>query len=1034
MYKAGDAKMALAAEQRPTQWHAHWIWTGKTRQERNVFVRFRREFTWPAGGADHEPQGHPASMLTGQSHHADRGPQGAPENGSNGGSAARRALLHITADSRYILYLNGEYLGQGPVRGWPQHYPYDTYDITPYLREGQNTLAVLVQHFGEGNFQYNLGPAGLLVQLEDERGRALLVTDESWRWSREPAIQQTVPRISVQLFFEEQVDARLADGWTAVDYDDSGWHAAQIVGPATMAPRTRLEPRDIPFLTLEPVSPARLVAVEEVTPAPRVWTIWMKPYLAPDDFTSNRPFYHAYLYTQVYSPQAVTGRIIWPHLNPLPCKVNGVETAPAEPMRPDQQPNATRIELKAGWNTLLIRARGSSHLPEVTMVFDLPGDVRFATLGERGGSPWALIGPFGISESELHRAKTDIDRHVVLCLPQHPEATLEAGEALWNCGGLDAGLDGEGDCTLVEQPYFQPILPEHLPPVNVYALSYADRVEASYTPAQAAASGLVEGPEALLSQSNEWTIVYPSKSGQDVRLLLDFGREVLGYHRFEVDAPEGTILDWHNFEFIQPDGRRNLAEGMNNAFRYICRAGRQRYQSYVRRGFQYSWLTLRNMTGPVRIRFVDVLFNSYPQARQGSFECSDQLLNRIWEVGAHTLRCSSEDTYTDCPTYEQTHWVGDARNEALIDWIVNGDGRLWHHCLLQAARSLERSPLVESHVPSSWQNVLPAWSFLWMRSVREYALFTGDVDRARHLLQWVHRNVQGIADHLDADGLFSIHAWNMFDWAAMDTPSVGVVTHQNCLAVMALNEAAELATWLGEHRLASEWRAMAAKLADAINKHLWNEERQAYTDCLRDGAHSQVYSQQTQTAAYMSGVASGERARRCWQLLCDPPEGFVKAGSPFFAFFLLEAYMQQGADQEFLDRIRRDWGFMIEQGATTFWEMWSWKLPGGRLTRSHCHGWSGAPTFFLSTYVLGVVPVALGFQKARVAPHPGDLAWCRGRVPTPAGPIEVQWENLPGEPFCLRVTAPEGIEVEVVPPRSGAEVWVNGEKVGKILR
>jgi len=655
------------------------------------------------------------------------------------------------------------------------------------------------------------------------------------------------------------------------------------------------------------------------------------------------------------------------------------------------------------------------------MVFDLPANVRFASLGERGGSPWALIGPFGLSEREVERAKTSIDRHIVLCLPQHPEATVAAGEALWQVGGL-------GD-SLSELPWYQPIRPEHLPSTNVYASSYADRVERSYSPAQAVANGLMEAPEALLSQSNEWTIIYPSPDGRDVRVLLDFGREVLGYHRFEVEAPEGTILDWHNFEFIQPDGRYNLAEGMNNSFRYICRAGRQRYQSFVRRGFQYSWLTLRRMTGPVKIRFVDVLFNSYPQARQGSFECSDALLNRIWEVGAHTVRCSSEDTYTDCPTYEQTHWVGDARNEALIDWIANGDGRLWHHCLLQAGRSLDRSPLVESHVPSSWQNILPAWSFLWMRSVREYALFTGDVERSRHLLEWVKKNVQGIADHLDANGLFNIHAWNMFDWAAMDTPSIGVVTHQNCLAVLALNEAAELASWLGEEQLAAEWRAMAERLSDAINRHLWNEERQAYTDCLRDGVHSKVYSQQTQTAAYMSGVARGERAKRCWELLCNPPDDFVKAGSPFFAFFLLEAYMQQGAEQEFLDLIRKDWGFMIEQGATTFWEMWSMKLPGGRLTRSHCHGWSGAPTFFLSTYVLGVVPAALGSKKVRIAPHPGDLTWCRGRVPTPAGLVDVQWENRPGAPFSLRVSAPEEIDVEVVPPRPDAEVWVNGSKI-----
>ena len=164
---------------------------------------------------------------------------------------------------------------------------------------------------------------------------------------------------------------------------------------------------------------------------------------------------------------------------------------------------------------------------------------------------------------------------------------------------------------------------------------------------------------------------------------------------------------------------------MNNSFRYICRDGRQSYQTYVRRGFQYTYLILRNMTGPVRLRRVEVLFNTYPQTRQGSFACSDARLDQIWQVGAHTLRCCAEDTYVDCPTYEQTHWVGDARNEALIDWAINGDPRLWYRCLEQTGQSLDRSPLTEGHVPSAWQNILPAWSFLWMRSCREYYLFTG---------------------------------------------------------------------------------------------------------------------------------------------------------------------------------------------------------------------------------------------------------------------------------------------------------------------
>jgi len=55
------------------------------------------------------------------------------------------------------------------------------------------------------------------------------------------------------------------------------------------------------------------------------------------------------------------------------------------------------------------------------------------------------------------------------------------------------------------------------------------------------------------------TINPTEEPGRAVRLLFDFGQMVVGFHAFTIEAPEGTILDLHNFEFIQPDGRQNLA-------------------------------------------------------------------------------------------------------------------------------------------------------------------------------------------------------------------------------------------------------------------------------------------------------------------------------------------------------------------------------------------------------------------------------------------------------------------------------------------
>jgi hypothetical protein len=189
-----------------------------------------------------------------------------------------------------------------------------------------------------------------------------------------------------------------------------------------------------------------------------------------------------------------------------------------------------------------------------------------------------------------------------------------------------------------------------------------------------------------------------------------------------------------------------------------------------------------------------------------------------------------------------------------------------------------------------------------------------------------------------------------------------------------------------------------------------------------------VFSQQTQTAAYISGVAQDDRATRCRAIIEKAPKGFVKAGSPFFMFFLLEALVEENRFKEMIDTIRSYWGVQIEQGATTFWETYHPDSP--RVTRSHCHGWSAAPTFFLSQYVLGVQPLEPGYQHVLLAPRPGNLKWAQGRVPTPYGVIESSWCSGKNE-FELIAKLPVRKAVTIDLPFDG-KVTFDGAKMRKM--
>jgi glycogen debranching enzyme len=98
----------------------------------------------------------------------------------------------------------------------------------------------------------------------------------------------------------------------------------------------------------------------------------------------------------------------------------------------------------------------------------------------------------------------------------------------------------------------------------------------------------------------------------------------------------------------------------------------------------------------------------------------------------------------------------------------------------------------------------------------------------------------------------------MLDWAPMDTPDSGVVTHQNALLVKALKDVAYISEVLGKKEDMDYLLRFADNLKDAINRHLWDEEHKAYIDSIHsDRQRSKVISQQTNTIVYLCDCAEG---------------------------------------------------------------------------------------------------------------------------------------------------------------------------------
>ena len=137
------------------------------------------------------------------------------------------AEVHVTADSRYKLFVNGEYVGRGPARYDQRWQSYDTHNILPFLQEGENVISAIVHQYGVETHSYVLGRGGFLVQgevVQKDGSRIPLDTDNSWRVLPAPTWDRNVPRASFAIMWMEIYDARKEPvGWMKPGFDDAGF-------------------------------------------------------------------------------------------------------------------------------------------------------------------------------------------------------------------------------------------------------------------------------------------------------------------------------------------------------------------------------------------------------------------------------------------------------------------------------------------------------------------------------------------------------------------------------------------------------------------------------------------------------------------------------------------------------------------------------------------------------------------------------------------------------------------------------------------
>ncbi len=543
--------------------------------------------------------------------------------------------------------------------------------------------------------------------------------------------------------------------------------------------------------------------------------------------------------------------------------------------------------------------------------------------------------------------------------------------------------------------------------------------------------------------------------GHAVSIVYDFGEVFAGHIGFELDGPAGATVDFYPGEQLLPDGRVRIFDGIAGydvqiAHRYILKEGAQTWERFEWNGLRYLQVTYRNCTRGLQVKAVTVNLTGYPVQPRGEFECSDPLLNRIWQAGALTLARCMHDAYIDCPSREQRQWM-DAYVDARINYAAFGDTALAARLIRQIAESQRPEGLTMMAAPGDFALAgftnIPDFCLYWILMIGDYLEHADDPGIVDEIYPAVARALQWFERHLDDDDLLgNVPMWVFVDWA--ETDKQGQVTALNALYAAALGVAADLARLVEHPRAAARYEELRLRVGAAINRHLWDERRGVYVDARHDGVPSRRLSQQSNAAVIAFGVAPAERRARVWATILDPArlvlthalgaDGKVTPfdeatqvvlAQPFYCHFLHRALRMAGRGETVVEHIRARWSDQLAGGATTLRE--SWQLDP---ITSLCHAWSGTPTFDLTADVLGVSSTGPGCRRLRVAPVLAGLRWARGVFPTPQGDVRISW-TLEGRRFELEIELAPGCEADLVCPTGHA--WTRqgaGDAVASTLR
>jgi alpha-L-rhamnosidase len=522
--------------------------------------------------------------------------------------------------------------------------------------------------------------------------------------------------------------------------------------------------------------------------------------------------------------------------------------------------------------------------------------------------------------------------------------------------------------------------------------------------------------------------------------VYDLGQNMVGWARLKVSGPAGARVKLRFAEVLKPDGTLDVANlrGARATDRYTLKGqGTEVWEPrFTSHGFRYVGVT--GFPGKPNLHSIAGRIVNDDLPTNGTFECSNPLLNRIYRAVVWGVRGNYHSIPTDCPQRDERQgWLGDRSEESRGETYLFDNSALYAKWLQDIADAQRPNGSVPDIAPTYWpiysdDVVWPSTSIIIPEMLREQ--FGDQRVIARHyacMKEWL----EYMERRYLTNGIISRDSYG--DWCVPPEKLTTIISRdpnrQTAGALLAtayfyhdcrlMEGYATLSGYPGD---AEHFHALAEQLKAAFNEKFLNREPGRYDNG-------------TETSSILPlafGLVPDNMRQRIFNQLVDKIEneghdhiGTGLVGGQYLMRVLTDNGRPDLAYTIASQKTYPGWGYMIGHGATTIWELWNGNTADPEMNSRNHVMLVGDLVIWLYEDLAGIKsdPAAPGFKHIIMKPHPvGDLTFVKATHRSPYGLIASDWRRN-GAGFDWHITIPVNATATVyVPAKSMGQVFADG--------